>query len=69
MKVYVVTEWETGEDAVTHIASTQEKAIEFARTCDKTYWNISVEEVEVDGDFYKRTMVFKGEGLPKNKNI
>lgn len=62
-KVYIVEEWETGEESIVHIASTKEKAIEFIDTHDQFYYYISVYEVEVDknggydnwNEVYKKT--------------
>jgi len=49
-KVYIVEEWETGEESINHIASTKEKAIAYIDNHEQFYYHISVYEVEVDNN-------------------
>jgi hypothetical protein len=66
MKVYLVEKYETGEDAIMHIASTEKKAMEFVKNLkkeDRTYYYLSVTEVDMDGDYDKNQReVYKKEG-------
>lgn len=49
-KIYIVEEWETGEESIVHIASTKEKAIAYIDNHDQFYHYISVYEIEVDNN-------------------